>query len=542
MSTTAPIRVMIVDDHSMVRRGLAAILSVRPELQLVGEAADGREAVDLCLEIRPDVILMDLVMPEMDGTAATRAIRGRWPETQVIALTSFKEKGLVDAVVEAGAIGYLLKSVSADELADAIRSAHAGQPSLTPEVALALIQADKLERIARAILEDSSDPSALSTLLREHVPGMFPHCRIEIRVEPDRILLRYPTEAPPVLSTVWEWLASSPEPHCLLPGTVLPWDQSLSAGEGLVIAPIVEVRTGEPIGGIYILGTNRPGAVADLLPATRALAAQVSSALESARAYAQSLEQRQVARELAMAGQIQASFLPRVLPDLEGWQLASTLKPARETAGDFYDFIPLPGGRWGIVIADVADKGMGAALYMALCRTLLRTFAAEHVSRPDLVLAAANRRMLSDARADLFVTVFYGVLQPQTGTLTYSNAGHNSPLWLDDPRTGVVTELQPTGMALGVIEDATWQQNTAQLAGGDLLLLYTDGVTEAQDRQGQFFGRGRLLDLARANATRSAQAVLGAVTEEVRSFAQGTSQSDDMALIVARRIADTRDG
>jgi len=136
-----PIRVMIVDDHAVVRSGLAAFLLAYDDLELIGEAEGGEEAVRLCDRLKPDVVLMDLVMPGMDGATATRAIRQRCPQVQVIALTSFREEELVQGVLQAGAISYLLKNVSADELAHAIRSAYAGHPTLAPEAAEALIHA-----------------------------------------------------------------------------------------------------------------------------------------------------------------------------------------------------------------------------------------------------------------------------------------------------------------------------------------------------------------------------------------------------------------
>jgi len=141
MNESNPIRVMIVDDHDMVRKGLATFLRIKADLELVGEASNGREALQVCEQARPDVILMDLLMPEMDGPTATRAIRERYPQVQVIALTSFQEKELVQEALQAGAISYLLKNVSVDELATAIRAAYTGRPTLAPEVAQVLIQA-----------------------------------------------------------------------------------------------------------------------------------------------------------------------------------------------------------------------------------------------------------------------------------------------------------------------------------------------------------------------------------------------------------------
>lgn len=141
MSSSEPIRVMLVDDHAMVRRGLATFLRVFDDLELVGEAESGEAALQLCGQFLPDVILMDLMMPDMDGATATRLIRQRFPQVQVIALTSFKEQDVVQSALQAGAIGYLLKDVSADELARAIRAAHSGRATLAPEAVQALVNA-----------------------------------------------------------------------------------------------------------------------------------------------------------------------------------------------------------------------------------------------------------------------------------------------------------------------------------------------------------------------------------------------------------------
>ena len=147
MKAPNPIRVMIVDDHDMVRRGLTAFLKIKPDLELVGEACNGQEALRVCEQVQPDVILMDLMMPEISGAAATRIIRERCPRVQVIALTSFQEKELVQEALQAGAISYLLKNVSVDDLAEAIRAAHAGRSTLAPEATQALIQTAKTKPV-----------------------------------------------------------------------------------------------------------------------------------------------------------------------------------------------------------------------------------------------------------------------------------------------------------------------------------------------------------------------------------------------------------
>jgi serine phosphatase RsbU (regulator of sigma subunit)/DNA-binding NarL/FixJ family response regulator len=537
---TEPIRVMLVDDHAMVRRGLAAFLSSVDDLELVGEASGGLDALRVCEQAAPDVVLMDLVMPEMDGAAATRAIRQRCPQVQVVALTSYKEMDLVQSALEAGAIGYLLKNVSSDELADAIREAHAGRPTLAPEAAETLVLAERLERLGDAMLKAPPDASELPELLQEHVPGLFPDSRLEIRTLPGESLLRHPADWSGMAQPAWEWLRTSSEAHAFLPGAPLPWGGTQQVGGAIVLAPIISVGGPEAIGGIYVHTAVEAGTVENWLSAAQSLAARISSTLHGAQVYAQATAQKRVARELAAAARIQASFLPESLPDLPGWQLSAILQPARETSGDFYDVIPLPSDRLGIVVADVADKGMGAALYMALCRTLIRTHAAEYDDRPDLVLGATNRRLLLDARAGLFVTAFFCILEPATGRVFYCNAGHNPP-YVVHAQGGGAQALRPTGIALGMLDAWEWTQETVELGPGDLLLVYTDGVTEAKDPRGGFFGPQRLVESARAHLGQPAHVVQEALLADVRNFVGGAPQFDDITLMLAHREGQTGD-
>lgn len=163
MMQTNLIRVMLVDDHAVVRSGLATFLMTCDDMELVGEAASGEQAISLCEKSKPDVVLMDLVMPGMDGATATQKLRERCPQIQVIVLTSFKEQELVQGALKAGAIGYLLKDVTADELANAIRAAYAGKPTLAPEAAQALIQATRMpaEKIGFDLTEREKEVLAL---------------------------------------------------------------------------------------------------------------------------------------------------------------------------------------------------------------------------------------------------------------------------------------------------------------------------------------------------------------------------------------------
>jgi serine phosphatase RsbU (regulator of sigma subunit) len=393
---------------------------------------------------------------------------------------------------------------------------------------------EKLERLGRAIINMPPDAAGLEEILNEHVANMFPYCHIEIRFFPNRTVLHHPEDWPLVEEVVWRWVEAVREGAYFRPGDPLPWDDVLH-DRAIVVAPIIDVQKLRAIGGVYLERYRDTDEIARLLPAVQALAAQIASALHSTRVYQQSLALQKVENELALAGQIQASFLPHDLPEIPGWEVTAALMPALETSGDFYDVIPLSNGRWGIVVADVADKGTGAALYMALSRTLIRTYALQYYRRPDYVLKAANKRILMDTASDLFVTVFYGVIDPGSGTLTYANAGHNPPFLLKAGNGEQAELLCRTGMPLGIFEGQEWEQDEIEVAVGDTLVLYTDGLIDAENGAGDYFGSQRLLKHARTLTGRSAYAVEEQLLEEVQEFVGYAPQLDDITLMVLVR-------
>ncbi len=223
-------------------------------------------------------------------------------------------------------------------------------------------------------------------------------------------------------------------------------------------------------------------------------------------------------QELAAAAHVQQGLLPEETPCIPGWSVAATLNPSKETSGDFYDFIPLSDGRLGIVVADVADKGAGAALYMALSRTLIRALAAEYPAQPEMIMRGVNDRILGETHTDMFVTAIFGVLDPASGIMSYSNAGHNPPYHFRAQGDQAPKALNKTGMPLGILPGANWEPEAIEMAPGDVLVLYSDGLTEAQNLQDELYGEGRLVKVVRANLGCSAEEIQDAVLEQVRQF------------------------
>jgi serine phosphatase RsbU (regulator of sigma subunit) len=267
------------------------------------------------------------------------------------------------------------------------------------------------------------------------------------------------------------------------------------------------------------------------------IAHQLAMAMENARLAQEVAQQQRLERELEVGRDIQATFLPKECPQAPGWEIAALWRAARQVGGDFYDFIPLRRHegreRWGIVIADVADKGVPAALFMALSRTLIRSAAIGRIS-PAATLARVNDLILADSRSDLFVTVFYGVWEPDTGHLVYANGGHNPPLHVTIE--GEVSKLVGRGSALGVLEDLTYQEHELHLKPGDALLLYTDGVTDAVNSAMEEFTLPRAIDVLCANASGSAQAILRALSLAIETHVGAMEAFDDITMVVVKRM------
>jgi sigma-B regulation protein RsbU (phosphoserine phosphatase) len=255
------------------------------------------------------------------------------------------------------------------------------------------------------------------------------------------------------------------------------------------------------------------------------------------RRYQKELEnaKRKLEAELALAGTLQTSMLPGQEIEIPGYQMASALKPALETSGDFYDVFPLDEDHVGLILADVVDKGAAAALLMALSRTLVRTFAPQQCDHPDLVLQSVNRRMLLDTATAWFVTTFYAVLELDSGALTFCNAGHNPPIFLREPGSGLIDTLEKTGLPLGISDDRVWTKGAVRMEPGSAILLYTDGVIDLRNEAGDFFGFERLADFVRAHSELPVNETRVKLLDELIRFKGDASQVDDMAFMLLKR-------
>lgn len=250
---------------------------------------------------------------------------------------------------------------------------------------------------------------------------------------------------------------------------------------------------------------------------------------------AEARTRERIEQELRIARIIQQTLLPQELPQLDGWQLGAYYQPARAVGGDFYDFLHFEDGRLGLVIGDVTDKGVPAALVMATTRSMLRT-AAEHGISPGKVLERANNLLYPDIPPKMFVTCLYAILDPSNGRLQYANAGHDLPYVSHD---GLATELRATGMPLGLMPDMRYEEKEVYMAAGDTLLLYSDGLVEAHNPERDMFSFPRLMSLVGQYGNTGA--LIEYLLNELRSFTGiGWEQEDDVTLVTLQHTGGDR--
>lgn len=267
-----------------------------------------------------------------------------------------------------------------------------------------------------------------------------------------------------------------------------------------------------------------------LKPVTRA---RLARAIDRVR---DSLDQTAVfRREFRQAEETQARLFPRTPPTLKSLQYAGVCRPVQSVGGDYYDFLPLGEETLGIALADVSGKGVSAALLMAGVQGRLQSLAADHSDRLPELASKLNRALCAVTDSNRFVSFFYGVYRGAERRLDYVNAGHLPPFWRQ-AATGKVSRLQPGGPVLGILQQAEFQQGSLEFAAGDLMLLFTDGVSESMNTAGEEFGEERLGRLFAEAAPLSSEAISQRITEAVQGFRGGSEAQDDLTLIVAKGV------
>ena len=316
-------------------------------------------------------------------------------------------------------------------------------------------------------------------------------------------------------------------------------DRERQALEAVRARLLVPIRTRDQNVGILALGPRPTGA---LTAAERSLlgwtAGQLGFVIENGRLIERMVASERLRRELTMAAAVQQRLFPAQAPVVSHLELSGFCQPARDVGGDYYDFVAFDRDEVGIVVADVAGKGISAALVMSNVQAALRSQAAARRRQPGSSGSAAdmvadiNRLLCGITDGATYVTFFYGRYDPVGRRLTYVNGGHNPPLVANVD--GETRTLDATGLPLGIVPDTRYEEETVPLRAGDLLLAYTDGVTESLDGAGEEFGEDRLHALVAALAGSSADAVQQAVVEAVHSWSAGTPPHDDLTVVAAR--------
>ena len=263
------------------------------------------------------------------------------------------------------------------------------------------------------------------------------------------------------------------------------------------------------------------------------IAQQAALAIQNDLLQKEMVVRERLETEVQLARQIQQTFLPESLPQFSEWELAARWKTARQVGGDFYDVFSLPDNKLGLFIADVSDKGVPAALFMALTRTLVRAAVIENVT-PAEALRHVNELLVPDTKQGMFVTAVYAVLNRNNGELTYVNAGHNPPSWVKSD--GSIEILTRTGVALGAAENMQYDQRAIHIGREDSILFYTDGLTESYNNDGEFYGEARLEEALKVNHCSSAHELIDVVEKSLIDFVQDMPPADDLTMLVLRRV------
>lgn len=318
-------------------------------------------------------------------------------------------------------------------------------------------------------------------------------------------------------------------------------DQRLSSNESILIMGLrailcVPLKLKEKLlGVIYVDNRVHAGA---FKPEDRELLSAIANsaaiAIENARLYQLAIEQARLEREMQMAHKVQAGLLPSQLPQIPGWEFATRWQPAREVGGDYYDFIQIDADHLAFLVADVTDKGMPAALFMASTRSTVRASSSENINASD-VINKVNQLLTSETEDGLYVSMIYAILDTSKGLLQFAIAGHNPPLHYSAARRKI-TELEHGGLWLGVEKQSVYPVHTVNIEPGDFVVMITDGVTDAVDKNKEDFGTERLLDSIQTNNGHKADDIAGGLFNTVIAHIANEPVIDDITILVVKRV------
>jgi serine phosphatase RsbU (regulator of sigma subunit) len=309
----------------------------------------------------------------------------------------------------------------------------------------------------------------------------------------------------------------------------------VEAEKFLAVAITPLVIQGRSIGALVIQSRAARNFTEDEIRFLQLLANQAAIAIDKTRHHRDDLIRQRLEEEMAIGRQIQLSLLPKSCPSIEGWLFCDAYKAARQVGGDFYDFFELPDkpNHIGLVIGDVSGKGVPAALFMGVSRTLIRSAALSGID-PASALQEANRLIAAESESDMFLSAFYGILDTVSGQLTFSNAGHNPPL-LYRASDRKFTSLTTKGIVLSVLDEISLNLGQVELSSDDVIVFYTDGITEAVNADFEEFGEKRLKDAVTATAKGSATMIMNAIVDAVEDYSGDQDQTDDITLFVVKR-------
>jgi sigma-B regulation protein RsbU (phosphoserine phosphatase) len=399
-----------------------------------------------------------------------------------------------------------------------------------------IVQATRAESGAIYVLSDDE-----SSLRAEVVTGPFPPLYANVDgnlVRPRQIMEKIRNEAIPAGEGIVGQVARQGEPLLVTDAQAdprVPRHASL-LGEvhSMILCPL---RTRGRVVGVFVVVNKLGEAVFDSrdMALMQALADQAAVTLDLVKLYDVLADQQRLEQEIAVAREFQRMLLPASFPELNGYDFYAISDAAKLVGGDYFDFFDVDDEHLGLVIADVAGKGIPGALIMAMVRSVLRA-ESRGVLSPKQVLRQVNRRLLHDTRENVFITMIYGILHWPSGRLTIVRAGHE-PLLVVEPGEDEIREVTPPGIALGLVSEALFEHNeevVIQLKAGETVFLYTDGVVEAVGQGGTEYGRQRLLAKLKSLRQAASRELINALMEDIHLFTEGIAQSDDITVLAVR--------